>query len=120
VCTLAHVIYVNIKVCVCGIKKKIKIFTTRILRFIDGIFCLYLYYYFACNEYTDWLTDRNAPSVIFGMSVSLSVIEKYLLPMDLLMGKCAKKNLPVSFCLYFPQKTCHIMNKNIVCNFMGD
>jgi hypothetical protein len=90
---------------VCGIKKKIKIFTTRILRFIDGIFCLYLYYYFACNEYTDWLTDRNAPSVIFGMSVSLSVIEKYLLPMNLLMGKCAKKKSTRFILFVFPSES---------------
>jgi len=53
------------------------------------------------------ITDENAPSanlssVIFCPSVSLLVIKKILLLMDLLTEKARKKKLPASFRRYFP------------------
>jgi hypothetical protein len=40
--------------------------------------------------------------------------------MDLLTEKAPKKKLFTSFFQYFPRKTCHIIDRNTVCNFVGD
>jgi hypothetical protein len=54
------------------------------------------------------------------MSVSPSVIKKILLQMDLLTEKAHKKKLFASFHQYFPRKACHIIDRNTVCNSVGD
>jgi hypothetical protein len=63
----------------------INIITTRILRFIDVIFCWYLYSQFIGMNFIDGLADKNNPFkklslVIYGLSV-------IILPMNLLTAK---------------------------------
>ena len=40
--------------------------------------------------------------------------------MDLLTEKAHKKKLFASFHQYFPRKACHIIDRNTVCNSVGD
>jgi hypothetical protein len=40
--------------------------------------------------------------------------------MDLLTEKAHQKKLFASFRQYFPQKACHIIDRNTVCNSVGD
>jgi uncharacterized protein with PQ loop repeat len=92
-------------------------YSSRIFRFTDGIFCWYLYSYFVDNKFIDELMDKNTPSIIFDMSVSLSIVK---LPIDLLTIKIRQKNLPASFCWYFPREFFHVIDRNTICNSVSD
>jgi len=58
--------------------------------------------------------------IIFYLSVSPSVIKKYYYQWIYKQKKLAKKNLLTSFYRYFPREACHITDRNIVSNFVGD
>ena len=59
--------------------------STKILRFINGIFCQYLCSYSVGNKFIDMLMDKNASSAkLFLLIFILSVIK---LIIDLMMAK---------------------------------
>jgi hypothetical protein len=54
------------------------------------------------------------------MSVSPSVIKKNIITDGFIDRKSTQKKLFASFHQYFPRKACHIIDRNTVCNSVGD
>jgi len=68
-----------------------------------------------------WNHRWNALLVIFGFSVSSSIIEKIFITNGFTDGKkYAKNKLSASFCRYFSREACYITDKNIICNSVSD
>jgi hypothetical protein len=74
----------------------IRQYTTKIFRFIDGIFHRHLHYHSVGKKITDEITDGKSPSVnlssvIFCPSVSPLVIKKYYITDGFTDGKSEQK-----------------------------
>jgi len=88
-------------------------------------FCQYLYYLFISNKFIDWITDKNTSlikfsSVIFDLSVSSSVIKKYLLLMNLLARKTCQNVFYLFHSVSIFLRKLVITDINNICNFVGD
>jgi hypothetical protein len=92
--------------------------TVRIVRFIDGIFCRYLYLYSVGNKFIDILMDRNSLSLKLSSVIFILSVMKLLI--DLMMAKTHQKKLPFSFRQYFSREFFHITVRNTICNSFSD